>query len=497
MRIRFILLLGFIYAIIGFLTVITAMLWIGVITGGGELLFTGERASASFMQENEGTEEVSPAETGAPRYEHTFRFYPDSRRFNGRTQVTVWNRTKLPTREIHLTIPILAFTHGKNPPVLPEFLTAVYPEGKRFASFTVGNLLLDGKSVPYTLNKDDLKVVLPEAWDSEEKRVISLEWEGELPMIHHRLGGEGDSFWFGNLLPTLAVYDGHWYPYTYNKVGDPFFTETSAVKVRILAPEGYTVIATGESVSKSEGEMNETIFEAENVRDFAFAIMRDHRLATLKMENGPLLSFAYQTISPARANEGLQMAARMIRYMEGLFGKYPLKGLTLFENRMFISGMEYPGFILMDGKKYKPETVAHEVAHQWFYGLVGNDQVMEPWLDEAVVTYYTNRFLYDHRLDQIYREIERNWIKEGRPKATEVDQYQTWNQYWKTTYSYGSLLFYRLEEKMGREAFDRLMQGYVKRYEGRIAHTADLIRLANEVSGEDLEPVFREHLQFK
>jgi aminopeptidase N len=66
--------------------------------------------------------------------------------------------------------------------------------------------------------------------------------------------------------------------------------------------------------------------------------------------------------------------------------------------------MEYPGLIMAYGPlgsdgggagSYSEYVVAHEVGHQWFYSLVGNDEVHDPWLDEALATYTDMLFLRD------------------------------------------------------------------------------------------------------
>ncbi|MBE3554590.1 MAG: hypothetical protein IMW85_06300, partial [Thermicanus sp.] len=174
---------------------------------------------------------------------------------------------------------------------------------------------------------------------------------------------------------------------------------------------------------------------------------------------------------------------------------YPYKRLTLFENEMFISGMEYPGLILLDRSKYKGETVAHEVAHQWFYNLVGNDQVMEPWLDEAIVTYYTDRFIRGSGLNDYYLQIKKRWEKDGKPKLSSVLGYTTWSQYYRDIYLYGSLMLYELEQKMGREKFNDFMKKYVTEFRGKIAHKEDFIRLSEEISGVNLDSFFSDRIQ--
>lgn len=487
MKVRFILLLGLIYTAIGLLTFFTSFLWVGIIQGKDTPVIHEEIKLTSRSE--------IPSVPENPSYFHQLTFNPVDQSFSGKTLLTAWNRTEIETGEVHLQFPILAFEKGKESPVLPEFASYVYAQGKTYSFLTIDQLLLNQKPVPYVISGSDVKILLPKSWKPSERIEISMSWKGRLPMIYHRFGGEDGSYWFGNFFPTLGVYDGRWHTYAYEKIGDPFFSEVSTMKVEIIAPMDYTVAATGEKTESIEDGMKKTVVSANEVRDFGFALTRDHQVETMKTENGISLSFYYKDLTREEARAGLEESAEMLRFLSERLGPYPMKSLSLFENKMFISGMEYSGFILLDAKKYKPETAAHEVAHQWFYHLIGNDQVMEPWLDEAFVTYYTNRFFQNNRLPEVYKEIEKNWVKDGKPKLKKITSFRTWNQYWKITYSYGSLLLYDLEKQMGRERFDQLMKKYVSLYQGKIATTEDFIQLAEEISGIDLRGTFAEHIE--
>ncbi|WP_028987255.1 M1 family metallopeptidase [Thermicanus aegyptius] len=490
MRFRRILSLFVIYVLIGLITVYTSLLWVGFVREkiySEEIDFMNPQGTNAFTQ-NEG---VDPS----PTYTHHLSFQPENRILTGDSLIQTWNRTNIPTREIHLQVFLRAFGKGEPAPVFNEFMPKVYPGGFSYSSLQLTQVLLDGEPVPYTVENADLKLILLKDWKPGEKKEIRISWKAELPAIHHRMGKEGDSFWFGNALPILAVYDGKWHSYAYEKAGDPFFSQFSDYHVEIEYPSRYTLISTGEKEERSEGEKKIAKVHAEGVREFAFALTAQHQVVSKLTEDGVLLQFYYYKLSKKAAQEGLDQAEEMLRFMKNLVGEYPYKRLTLFENEMFISGMEYPGLILLDRSKYKGETVVHEVAHQWFYNLVGNDQVMEPWLDEAIVTYYTDRFIRGSGLNDYYLQIKKRWEKDGKPKLSSVLGYTTWSQYYRDIYLYGSLMLYELEQKMGREKFNDFMKKYVAEFRGKIAHKEDFIRLAEEVSGVNLDSFFSNRIQ--
>jgi aminopeptidase N len=143
-------------------------------------------------------------------------------------------------------------------------------------------------------------------------------------------------------------------------------------------------------------------------------------------------------------------------------------------------------------------TTAHEVAHQWFYNLVGNDQLDEPWLDEAVTSYSTYRYYVDQhgqRLADAYfsnfidrwNRVERAEIPVGLPVA---DYNET--EYSAIVYGRGPVFLRELEETMGRETFDAFLRDYVAQYRWDIATTAAFRALAEQHCGCDLGALFAE-----
>src|SRR5690606_39065897 len=159
------------------------------------------------------------------------------------------------------------------------------------------------------------------------------------------------AYWFGNALPILAVYDGEWHHYAYEAAGDPFFSGTADYRVRITAPAGLSVYATGEeqrSISDDAGaDIAVTDIAAPQVRDFAFALSGSHRTIQAETVNGIAVHLHYRKSSDVRAEEALQQAASMIEHMETRVGAFPHSELDIFENEMFVTGMEYPGIVFV------------------------------------------------------------------------------------------------------------------------------------------------------
>jgi aminopeptidase N len=149
-----------------------------------------------------------------------------------------------------------------------------------------------------------------------------------------------------------------------------------------------------------------------------------------------------------------------------------------------------PSQIMLEG------TVAHEVAHQWFYNVIGNDQIDEPWLDEALAQYATWLYyvdVYGEANAQGYRRswedrwsrVDRADIPIGLPTGAYVDQ-----EYSAIVYGRGPLFIAALAEEMGIESFDKFLQDYYETHKWGISTTDSFRQLAEDHCQCDLSVLF-------
>ena len=188
------------------------------------------------------------------------------------------------------------------------------------------------------------------------------------------------------------------------------------------------------------------------------------------------------------------------------FGRYPYREMAIVEAPLTFRGMEFPGMSLIGSQDYGKfrqdleNLVVHEAAHQWWYNQVGSDQTKSPWQDEGLAewsmyAYYLARYgvLAAERLLADRWQVPIRYAIQtstDRPIGLPVDSYGV-PDYERTVYAKGALFFATLRDEMGEEAFRTLLRTYVERFRWRIATPADLIALANEVSGKDLSGMFR------
>jgi aminopeptidase N len=184
--------------------------------------------------------------------------------------------------------------------------------------------------------------------------------------------------------------------------------------------------------------------------------------------------------------------------------------MDLVSTPMQALGIEYPGImgITMEAYDLSGElyglpnpvmlrsTVAHEVAHQWFYNVVGNDQVGEPWLDEAVVQYVTALYFEDQDGTAGYNGFRDSWYyRWDRVERAEIpvgmpSEAYTPKEYSAIVYGRGPLFMEALAAEMGEQAFDAFMRDYYQSHLWGIGTEEAFKQLAEQHCECDLAPLF-------
>ena len=193
------------------------------------------------------------------------------------------------------------------------------------------------------------------------------------------------------------------------------------------------------------------------------------------------------------------------------FGPYPYTEFDVLSTPMLALGIEYPGIVGITTPAFDPQEVvvglpypillepvlAHEAAHQWFYNVVGNDQVDEPWLDEAHAQYATwlyywdtygeaNALGYRASWDERWERVDRADIPIGLPAAA----YQG-REYGAIVYGRGPIFVETLEKQMGPEIFATFLRDFYVSHQWGIATTESYRQLAEEYCGCDLDALFK------
>jgi aminopeptidase N len=209
------------------------------------------------------------------------------------------------------------------------------------------------------------------------------------------------------------------------------------------------------------------------------------------------------------ARSALYNAVAALQIYSDQFGPYPYREMVVVQAPLTYRGMEFPGMSLIGTQVYNKhlgdlETlVVHEIAHQWWYNQVGNDQTQNPWLDEGLAEfsmYYYYRERYGApAADKLRRsrwEVPlRATVERGADAAIGRPVIDYGNNYETIIYGKGALFFAALRDEMGEEAFQKLLRSYLERYRWRIATPAGFRALAEEIAARELGALFREWVE--
>ncbi|MCS1350493.1 M1 family metallopeptidase [Mechercharimyces sp. CAU 1602] len=381
---------------------------------------------------------------------------------------------------------------------------------KKAGYLKVSTVKVNGKKVK-TEEKGTLLKVINESTKALPQVKVEMEYELKIPQGGTRLNTVDGTAFLAQWYPMLAVKDKQgWHTDEYTTTGDPFFSEISDFAVTFTLPKGYSVITTANDRS-AENPRNKVKVKQERVRDFAAMISKDYEVITGK--SGQTEVNLWYLKGMEHVSQTLHdTAVCSMDYFSQTFGTYPYEevDVILGETGLGIAGMEYPGLVTSipelptkDGKKAAHSVVAHELAHQWWYGVVGNDQVHEPWLDEGITTFSEFLFMKEKMNEDerqlLQRAAERTediHDKIGITSVEPVDKYPD-PIYGLMVYIRPAAMMWSLADEIGMKKVKKILHTYYDQYQFKTASTEDFIRVASEVAGKDLNAFFAEWLYFE
>lgn len=362
----------------------------------------------------------------------------------------------------------------------------------------------------YELRDSVLIVPLGRPLPPGEAVVIGLAYTVTVPTWP---GGNYDTFAFlddvlalAHFYPLIPAYDDEgWNAEIPPSNGDVVYADTSYYRVRLDAPAGLSVAASGREIERGEGDGRVVYtFAAGPVRDFYLVASPRYVVSSTTVGETVVRSWAFPDVAEASAL-ALERAATALAIYNRRFGPYPYTELDVVATPTLAGGVEYPGVIVVAARLYEDpaapffeHVVAHEVAHQWFYGVVGNDQVDEPWLDESLTQYATWLYYRDRYGEEgdtsFAASLQRRWagasdrtMPIGLPVAAYNDA-----DYSAIVYGRGPLFLDTLAETLGEDVFAAFWQDYYRTFQWETVTTADFKRLAESHCGCDLTSLFAE-----
>jgi aminopeptidase N len=314
--------------------------------------------------------------------------------------------------------------------------------------------------------------------------------------------------------PMVAVYDAEgWAIETPDIQGDVTYSDTAYYLVEVTAPADQTLVGGGIVVDETADGATQTVtYAAGPMRDF-YLVAADAYTVVSDTVDGVRVNSYGPLEHPEGAQLALDVALATLRNHSDWLVEYPYTELDIVATPTSALGVEYPGIIANTARMYDinaqtaggvpwgvilESTTAHEVGHQWFYGLVGNDQLNEPWLDEALTQYATYRYYLDRYGpaggDSYFSSLLGRWARvdsEAVPIGLPVGAYEE-AEYGAIVYGRGPVFVRALADEMGQDTFDAFLRDYVTTFRLGTATTADFRALAESYCDCDLAPLFAE-----
>jgi hypothetical protein len=355
---------------------------------------------------------------------------------------------------------------------------------------------------------------------------FEIRFTSQLPPAVDRSGYTRDFFFVAQWYPKIGVLvDGRWNCHQFHGNSE-FFADFGNYDVRLTVPAKFQIGATGRQLSRVTTVEKVTYrFQQDDVHDFAWAASPDFRLFEWVFTWPDLhpvqLRLFLQPEHAGQSERHLTAAAHALRYHGEWYGEYPYDTFTIIDppHDSPVGGMEYPTLITAGTSWWAPAgvhapegVVVHESGHQFWYGLVANNEFEEAWLDEGITTYCTAKVLQqaygqDHYVRRFFGGLplvlnefgfgrhEMDLAALRRAGSVDVMARNSWEYlgtYGLNSYSKPAIVLQTLERLLGDEPMKQALRGYQHRWRFRHPTTADFIAALNEFSGRDLNAFFQQ-----
>ncbi len=458
------------------------------------------KQSAALTAAAQGLDEVSI----------TAEFYPEARQVHARQTMRLQNRSGQALPDLVLRTYANAFSsEDYSPAAIEEVYDKSYPNGFSEGSIAMTEVLLGGQPASFVYGdgaKTVLRIALRSAWQPGELIDVSMDYVLKIPDCAYRFGLSSGIYSLGNAFPILSVWDnGAWRTDEYFPLGDPFYSNCSNYSVTLIVPRGYQCAgsAYGEK-TENDGKWTFT-FDAPAMREFALSV--SNRFATAQETVGDVLITSYG-LTTQTAWKAMKYASQALVCYNEQYGAYPYRHLAVATVDFPYGGMEYPGLVLIQKSAYEADSeqsletlVAHEVAHQWWYAVVGSDQYYQPWQDEALAEYslldYTKKYYGKDARDSLafsrFETAMRVTIPEGVTPGSPIDYFGNMSEYSLVVYRRGAALMVALEMSLG-DKFHEFLRTYYQRESFRLASRNDFEQTLSDVSGQNWSALIVDYL---
>jgi hypothetical protein len=396
-------------------------------------------------------------------------------------------------------------------------------------------------------NIDLLKVYLPTPLGPGEKITIQTPFFVKIPTYSSRSGHLDQSYIICQWYPKPAVYDSKgWHPIPYLDQGE-FYSEFGSFTVNITVPSTYVIGATGTLQNQDELDAYKTIgktnnvpgsekptryaplnskvsktlqYKGDNIHDFAWFADKDFivRYDTAQLVSGKTIdvfTYSYETGNKYWKNSTSYVEGA-IRSYSNWIGEYPYPTAQAVEGpkNVMSGGMEYPMITLITSPEADEAeldgVIAHEVGHNWFYGILGSNERDHAWMDEGLNTFYQFRYEAEqHKANSVFGSMVPQEIRDksvpdflgsiymamteipmDEPIETPSADFEDKDKYGQVVYLKTAIWMYIVEVSIGADKLDKIMKAYYNEWKFKHPYPEDLKAEFRTVIGPKVDDVF-------
>ncbi len=375
---------------------------------------------------------------------------------------------------------------------------------------------------------------LPAPVGPGETVIVEAEWSARVPQTFARTGVRGDFYFIAHWFPKLGVFEaGGWNCHQYHAATE-YYSDYGAYDVAMTVPSGWVLGATGRETDRRDNGDGTTThrYLQQDVHAFTWTTSPDYLVAEQTFEAAGLPSvemrLLYQPEHSGQTDRHFAATRHALELYGTWYGAYPYGHVTVVDPAWGAGagGMEYPTLFTCGTRLFNPlgggspeGVTIHEAGHQFWYGLVGNNEFEHAWIDEGLNTFSTLRVQFERYgksfyvkryfrppgtesrgfLPVAFRQLEidpwLNRLGRYRPDATsDAEARPTWRYYPSSagniTYSKTALWLVTLERWLGWSTLRDILSTFFERWRFRHPGPDDFVAVANEVSGRDLGPFF-------
>lgn len=353
----------------------------------------------------------------------------------------------------------------------------------------------DGAVLP-GVTIDEMRMTVPLAQPVEPgcDAVVRLEYDINLSELSEQnplgwLAYTQTQINIAHWFPVIALYEhetaGEWYTTERHYIGEQAVTEPADMHAIIRtenAPEDVVFVAPGQvtEIEPQEWEIN-----FDGGRELGMSFSAIYTKTEQLVGDTTIEMYTLATTYRGSVTRAMEDAVQAFALYEELYGEYPWKRFVIAEGD-FPDGLELSGMVFVstdwfvgwngNNIHWLSVITVHEVAHQWFYALIANDQSIHPYLDESLATY--SEYLY---FERYYPEMADEWWRfrlgpynlGTDPVDATVHEYTNWRPYINTVYFRGVDMLHEIRGRIGDELFLRWLADYAKNNRERVASPLD------------------------